>query len=36
VCGDPAIVQMLKKKMFLAGMGSRHIFSDAFVEAPIG
>ena len=34
VCGDPSIVQMLKKKLFLAGMGSREIFADAFVEAP--
>jgi NAD(P)H-flavin reductase len=35
VCGDPAIVQILKKKLFLAGMSSREIFADAFVEAPI-
>lgn len=34
VCGDPSIVKMLKKKLFLAGMGSREIFADAFVEAP--
>ena len=34
VCGDPSIVQLLKKKFFLAGMGSREIFADAFVEAP--
>jgi NAD(P)H-flavin reductase len=34
VCGDPTIVKMLKKELFLAGMGSREIFADAFVEAP--
>ncbi|MBL8238463.1 MAG: 2Fe-2S iron-sulfur cluster binding domain-containing protein [Bryobacterales bacterium] len=34
LCGDPGIVQLLKKKLFLAGMASRDIFADAFVEAP--
>lgn len=34
LCGDPSIVQMLKKKFFLAGMPSRQIFADAFLEAP--
>jgi NAD(P)H-flavin reductase len=34
VCGDPMIVQKMKKKMFLAGMASREIFADAFIEAP--
>lgn len=34
VCGDPSLVQMLKKKLFLAGVASREIFADAFVEAP--
>jgi CDP-4-dehydro-6-deoxyglucose reductase, E3 len=34
LCGDPAVVQTLRKKLFLAGMGSREIFADAFVEAP--
>jgi CDP-4-dehydro-6-deoxyglucose reductase len=33
VCGDPAIVRLLQKKLFLAGIGSREIFADAFVEA---
>jgi NAD(P)H-flavin reductase len=33
VCGDPALVQMLKKKLFLSGMGSRDIYADAFVPA---
>jgi NAD(P)H-flavin reductase len=34
LCGDPAVVQTLRKKLFLAGMASREIFADAFVEAP--
>jgi len=34
ICGDPSIVHLLKKKFFLAGMASREIFADAFVEAP--
>ena len=34
VCGDPATVGVLRKKLFLAGMASREIFADAFVEAP--
>jgi len=34
VCGNPAVVPMLKKKLFLAGMPSREIFADAFLEAP--
>ncbi len=33
VCGDPALVQSLKKKLFLSGMASREIFADAFVPA---
>lgn len=33
VCGDPSLVQMLKKKLFLSGMGSRDILADAFVPA---
>ena len=36
VCGDPATVGVLRKKLFLAGMASREIFADAFVEAPRG
>jgi len=35
VCGDPAIVQKLRKKLFLAGIASREIFADAFVEAAV-
>lgn len=34
VCGNPAIVPLLKKKLFLAGMPSKEIFADAFLEAP--
>ncbi len=34
ICGDPAVVQQLKKRVFLAGMASRDIHSDAFVYAP--
>ena len=33
VCGDPQIVTQLKKRLFLAGMASREIHSDAFVTA---
>jgi CDP-4-dehydro-6-deoxyglucose reductase, E3 len=36
VCGDPVIVGVLTKKLFLAGMASREIFADPFVEAPVG
>lgn len=33
VCGDPSLVQLLKKKLFLSGMASRDIYADAFVPA---
>jgi CDP-4-dehydro-6-deoxyglucose reductase len=33
VCGDPAIVHSLKKKLFLAGAASKDIYADAFVPA---
>jgi len=33
ICGDPAIVRLLKKKLFLSGMASRDIYSDAFLPA---
>jgi NAD(P)H-flavin reductase len=33
VCGDPALVQTLKKKLFLSGMASRDIYADAFLPA---
>jgi CDP-4-dehydro-6-deoxyglucose reductase, E3 len=33
VCGDPALVKMLKKKLFLSGMASRDIYADAFLPA---
>jgi NAD(P)H-flavin reductase len=35
VCGGPRTVQTLKKKLFLAGMASRDIYSDAFVPASV-
>jgi len=35
VCGDPGLVQMLKKKLFLAGMASREIYADAFLPAAV-
>ncbi len=35
VCGSPDVVGMLKKVLFLAGVASCEIFSDAFVEAPL-
>ncbi len=33
VCGDPAIVQSLRRKLFLAGMAMNDILADAFVPA---
>jgi CDP-4-dehydro-6-deoxyglucose reductase, E3 len=33
VCGDPALVRALKKKLFLSGMASRDIYADAFLPA---
>jgi len=33
ICGDPAIVQVLRKKLFLSGMASRDIYADAFLPA---
>ncbi|MEQ1948568.1 MAG: FAD-binding oxidoreductase [Bryobacteraceae bacterium] len=33
VCGDPTLVQRLKKKMFLSGMATRDIYSDAFLPS---
>jgi len=33
ICGDPAIVQLLKKKVFLAGVASRDIHADPFLAA---
>jgi CDP-4-dehydro-6-deoxyglucose reductase len=34
VCGNPTMVPLLKKKLFLSGISSREIFADAFLEAP--
>ena len=33
VCGDPSVVQLLKKKLFLSGMASRDIYADAFIPS---
>ncbi len=33
LCGDPALVRALKKKIFLAGAGMRDIHADAFLPA---
>ncbi|MBZ5675254.1 MAG: 2Fe-2S iron-sulfur cluster binding domain-containing protein [Acidobacteriia bacterium] len=33
VCGDPALVQMLKKKLFLSGIAVRDINADAFLPS---
>ncbi len=33
VCGDPALVNSLRKKLFLAGMASKAIYADAFVPS---
>ncbi len=33
VCGDPAIVNSLRKKFFLAGMASRQIYADPFLPS---
>jgi NAD(P)H-flavin reductase len=33
VCGDPVLVNLLRKKMFLAGMASKAIYADAFVPS---
>jgi NAD(P)H-flavin reductase/ferredoxin len=33
ICGDPELVKLLRKKVFLAGAASREIFSDAFLPA---
>jgi len=33
LCGDPAIVNLLRKKIFLAGAASRSIYADAFLPS---
>jgi len=35
VCGDPALVGLLKKKFFLSGMASREIHADAFLASVV-
>lgn len=34
LCGDPAFVEKLKRRLFLKGLSSRSIFADPFVSAP--
>jgi CDP-4-dehydro-6-deoxyglucose reductase, E3 len=34
LCGNPAMVQSLRKKVFLKGAGIKEIFADAFLSAP--
>jgi len=31
LCGDPVLVNMLRKKVFLAGASMKEIYADAFV-----
>ena len=33
VCGDPALVQSLKKQLFLSGIATRDIYADAFLPS---
>lgn len=33
VCGDPALVNLLRKRFFLAGMASKSIYADAFLPS---
>jgi CDP-4-dehydro-6-deoxyglucose reductase len=33
VCGDPQLVNLLRKKLFLAGMASKAIYTDAFIPS---
>lgn len=33
VCGDPALVQAIRKKLFLAGIAMRDIYADAFLPS---
>jgi NAD(P)H-flavin reductase len=34
LCGNPSMVQSLRKKVFLKGAGIKEIFSDAFLSSP--
>lgn len=36
VCGDPALVNSLRKKLFLAGMASKAIYADPFIPSARG
>lgn len=33
VCGDPLLVNSLRKKLFLSGMASKAIYADAFLPS---
>jgi len=33
VCGDPALVQSLKRQLFLSGIAMRDIYADAFLPS---
>ncbi len=33
ICGDPPLVNSLRKKLFFAGMASKAMYSDAFVPS---
>ncbi|BDC49911.1 ferredoxin [Bryobacterales bacterium F-183] len=35
VCGDPALVNSLRKKLFLAGVASKAIYADAFLPSAL-
>jgi CDP-4-dehydro-6-deoxyglucose reductase, E3 len=35
LCGDPDLVKVLQKKVFLAGAAHKEIFADPFVTAPV-
>lgn len=35
LCGDPGIVERLRKKLFLKGLSNRRIFADAFVASVV-
>jgi NAD(P)H-flavin reductase len=33
LCGDPSLVNLLRKKLFLAGASSKEIYADAFLPS---
>lgn len=34
LCGDPSVVNSLRKKLFIAGASSKEIYADAFLSSP--